>query len=1071
MSLNIGTLAAYLSLDDSNFTRKADQADRKLSALQLHLDALDKTNPKISVEVRAQTEKIDEIKAKITALRADMAKGIDVKVEMTQAMIELDRVQTKIRELHNKTIKVDVDNKDALAKLDAVEKKTQASSAGLGALGTGVLALGPALVPITGAIAGLSLALATPLVTAGGGLTLFGLLAGKQITNTNTVATQLKALEKSAQTATSASSRNKAVSQYTALYKTLSASQLQFIANEQKLRSAFGGLTTDQSMFGPINKGVEILTSILPKLRPLLDATGHALDIVLGKVQSAVKSGEFDKFIAGFSKLAGPSIVLGLDALGQFGKGLIGLGAAFGPLGIQFLTGLDHMATSFAKWGANSSQNQGVQAFIAYVQKQGPVVADTLGHIVVALVHIGVAMAPWGDTVLRMLDMLAKIISAIPTSALTPLVTGLLGVNIALKAMKAGSLLTSFGDGLATIMGFAGRSDGALASLGAGISGVGTRLSTSKVAMGAFGAGLAGLIVSSTSASTAVNVFGDTASGALLGLGITGTPVGAAVGGLVGFLGGSLISALKGSENAFRAAKADVQAWADAINQGNQAAADFAKQQLLTDLNKRPELIQAAKDAGLSLPQLSKMVQAGTLSGLTSSKISGLEAQRATLVAQRPGRALRGALPDPAITAIDSEIAHYKHLQQAADQFTKDSLSAQQQAWIDLQLASTGYQKALARLPKQVQTRIDALNIQPTEQQVIDLAARYNVVPKDVQTYLHTLGVDASIKDIQKLITAAKVAQSVIGTINSVTSNIVGSLFGSGKHARGGLIVGPGSGTSDSIPAMLSNGEFVVNAKATAMFGPVLQAMNAKHFAAGGLAGVPTPGQLAASLSPLPSKARKSKIRKVAGQSVSSIDSRALATITAALSKTASQLSAAHSWASSIAGNPFSANLVGPASRLTTRVGGVPVSIMNAGQAITPTSSNAQVLAAMMAYQAGQYKTGHQLMSDIQVLRKKGVSNAVLAQMQSAGAQGVQEIHALASAPAATVRKFNQVQANITATLDNAGAFATSGQSYSSLQKQQLNQMTVEKGVKNAIKNGVPVVVVGGSAHPQIRQI
>ena len=46
------------------------------------------------------------------------------------------------------------------------------------------------------------------------------------------------------------------------------------------------------------------------------------------------------------------------------------------------------------------------------------------------------------------------------------------------------------------------------------------------------------------------------------------------------------------------------------------------------------------------------------------------------------------------------------------------------------------------------------------------------------------------------------------------------------KLAEGGLVRGEGTGTSDSIPAMLSNGESVINARSTAMFGPILSALN-----------------------------------------------------------------------------------------------------------------------------------------------------------------------------------------------------------------------------------------------------
>lgn len=58
----------------------------------------------------------------------------------------------------------------------------------------------------------------------------------------------------------------------------------------------------------------------------------------------------------------------------------------------------------------------------------------------------------------------------------------------------------------------------------------------------------------------------------------------------------------------------------------------------------------------------------------------------------------------------------------------------------------------------------------------------------------------------------------------------IGGLFrkdgGPVKAATGGYISGPGGPRSDSIPAMLSNGEYVINAAATKKFGPLLDAIN-----------------------------------------------------------------------------------------------------------------------------------------------------------------------------------------------------------------------------------------------------
>jgi chemotaxis protein histidine kinase CheA len=58
--------------------------------------------------------------------------------------------------------------------------------------------------------------------------------------------------------------------------------------------------------------------------------------------------------------------------------------------------------------------------------------------------------------------------------------------------------------------------------------------------------------------------------------------------------------------------------------------------------------------------------------------------------------------------------------------------------------------------------------------------------------------------------------------------------------ASGGMVSGPGTGTSDSIPAMLSNGESVINARSTSMFKPLLSTINriggGRQFAEGGIA-------------------------------------------------------------------------------------------------------------------------------------------------------------------------------------------------------------------------------------------
>lgn len=68
------------------------------------------------------------------------------------------------------------------------------------------------------------------------------------------------------------------------------------------------------------------------------------------------------------------------------------------------------------------------------------------------------------------------------------------------------------------------------------------------------------------------------------------------------------------------------------------------------------------------------------------------------------------------------------------------------------------------------------------------------------------------------------IASSVAGAIAALVPAF--QAVNSVKLARGGRVSGPGTSTSDSIPAMLSNGEYVVNARATSMFPELLETIN-----------------------------------------------------------------------------------------------------------------------------------------------------------------------------------------------------------------------------------------------------
>lgn len=104
-----------------------------------------------------------------------------------------------------------------------------------------------------------------------------------------------------------------------------------------------------------------------------------------------------------------------------------------------------------------------------------------------------------------------------------------------------------------------------------------------------------------------------------------------------------------------------------------------------------------------------------------------------------------------------------------------------------------------------------------------------------------------AMKSILKQLIAQLIQAAIYATIVAACTGGGGgfaarwsSAFGKGL-ATGGSVDGPGTGTSDSIPAMLSNGEYVLNAQAVDRLGvPFLNGLNTgrlRGFSSGGLVG------------------------------------------------------------------------------------------------------------------------------------------------------------------------------------------------------------------------------------------
>lgn len=130
---------------------------------------------------------------------------------------------------------------------------------------------------------------------------------------------------------------------------------------------------------------------------------------------------------------------------------------------------------------------------------------------------------------------------------------------------------------------------------------------------------------------------------------------------------------------------------------------------------------------------------------------------------------------------------------------------------------------SLLKMPPEIKIRG---NIGDLESKLTKAKADLKSVPASKKAALL-----ANISDLERKVAEAKWQIAQLGDKNITITTFLksvysGPMLGGQKRAGGGMVTGPGSGTSDDVPIMASNGEFVVNAAATSKNRGLLQAIN-----------------------------------------------------------------------------------------------------------------------------------------------------------------------------------------------------------------------------------------------------
>ena len=382
----------------------------------------------LSATLRLAVE-VDEaaVQARLDELTRDRITTVTANADTAAATVRLDELARP----RSATVNVDADTGGATAKIAALGGASSAASGGMSGLLVTATALAPALIPLTAAVGGLVAALSAPILAAGAGLTVFGVtaaVAAKQVEKTNQ---QIASLQKQADAATSPKTRQKYLDQIAQLRSGMSSAAVVFTQAQTNVSKAFKNLLASegQNILGPVAKGMNLLAAILPKLKPLLEAVGGALDGLLGRLSKAVTGGSFDKTIKFLASITGPALRAGGQILGNLAQGFLSIVKATAPLGQALLDKFAKATNGFASIG----QSRGFRDFLSYVQQVGPLVTSTLGAVAGAAAHIVRAFAPIGSFVLGVLRSIANAISAMPPRLITAVGVAFIGASVGIK--------------------------------------------------------------------------------------------------------------------------------------------------------------------------------------------------------------------------------------------------------------------------------------------------------------------------------------------------------------------------------------------------------------------------------------------------------------------------------------------------------------------------------------------------------------------------------------------------------------------------------------------------------------
>lgn len=192
------------------------------------------------------------------------------------------------------------------------------------------------------------------------------------------------------------------------------------------------------AVFPAIRSGIDLLNTGMKLGTPLIKASAGAIDGFLKSANKELKSQQWKSFFDDLT-VAAPIAIKGLgDSALNVATGLTGVVQAFLPFTGDLMNNLREITQRFEDWGKTLKGSPEFEAFIKYVQEQGPKVAEVLGNIatfVGKVFEVGAGAAP------GVLDFLVSLSDKLASLDPGQIEAVAKGVGLIFAALKLGAVI------------------------------------------------------------------------------------------------------------------------------------------------------------------------------------------------------------------------------------------------------------------------------------------------------------------------------------------------------------------------------------------------------------------------------------------------------------------------------------------------------------------------------------------------------------------------------------------------------------------------------------------------------